>query len=131
MAVETPRPSARFLSRVQKSPLPPAVVIGTGTTALSIARALQGHGVPVLGIEDHRLPYTSYSGAWEFLSYDRFYEPSFIDFLDELARVLPRKAALFFSGDEHVLMVSKLGRHLQDSYFLEIPEADAVEVLMN
>ena len=123
--------SNQFLKRLETSDRPPAVVIGTGTTGLAIARALSGHGVPVIGLDDRRTSYTSYSGAWEFLQYDRLYEVEVVEFLSQLASVLPRKPALFCSGDEHVSLLSRHGRSLEDKYFYELPDPDDVEVLMN
>jgi D-aspartate ligase len=122
--------SNRFLRRLERSALPPAVVIGTGTTGLSIARALGRHGVPVIGVDDQRVSYTSYSGAFEFLRYEKLYELEVIDFLSELASALPHKPALFCSGDEHVLLLSRHGQNLKEKYFFELPDPENVEVLM-
>src|SRR5690606_24150854 len=105
---------SNFMRSVERSDLPPAVVLGTGATGLSIARALRRHGVPVLGLDEGRVSYTSYSRAFDFLAFDDFYDPAVIDFLARLAAELPQKPLLFCSGDEHVMMLSRHGQGLHE-----------------
>ena len=121
----------RFLTQVRKSEHPPAVVLGTGTTGLTIAKALAKHKVPVIGLDDRKVSYTSRSAAFELLLVDDFYDVQVIDRLQELASILPRKAALFCSGDEHVLLLSKFGARIRDQYLFELPAPKNVETLMN
>ena len=122
--------SERFLARVNAAELPPAVVLGTGVTGLTIARALTGRGIPVIGIDEEQT-LTSRSRAFHFLPFPAFYEPEVIDFLDALAAALPRKAVLFCSGDEHVLLLSQFGDRLRERYHFELPEPENVHILMN
>lgn len=126
--VDLPR---SFITRVERSPLPPAIVIGTGQTGLSIAHALHRHGVPVLGLDDRRGGCTSYSRAFHFLAYERLYEPVVVDLLLDIAELLPRKAALFCSGDEHVLILSRHQNRLAGRFLFELPAHQDVERLMS
>ena len=120
----------RFVSASADS-LPVAVVVGTNVTGLTVARALARNGVRVLGIDEQRRGYLGFSGAFHWVRCDSFYDPGLIEFLDELARDLPQKAALFLTMDEHVKLVGQYGQHLKESYFFDIPDPEGVEVLMN
>ena len=131
MASHPGRLPKQFLTQVERSELPPAVVIGTGMTGLNIARPLRRHGVPVIGLDDARSSPTSHSSAFQFLQFDKLYDREVVGFLAELASILPRKAALFCSGDEHVTLLSHWGEELKEQYFFELPEPNVVDVLMN
>lgn len=120
----------RFMSAGEDR-LPPAVVVGTDITGLTVARALATHGIPVLGIDARRRGHIGYSGAFHWLRCERFYDSGLIELLDKLADTLPRKAALFLTMDEHVKLVGKDGQHLKERYHFDIPEPSGVEVLMN
>ena len=120
----------RFVSTAADS-LPTAVVVGTDVTGLTVARALARNGVPVLGVDRRRRGYLGYSAAFHWVPCDSFYDRGLIDFLDKLAEILPRKAALFLTMDEHVKLVGQYGQHLRQSYFFDIPDPEGVEVLMN
>jgi D-aspartate ligase len=120
----------RFVSTTADS-LPPAVVVGIDVTGLTVARALARNGVPVLGIDKRRRGYVGFSGAFHWVPCDSFYDRGLIELLDELAEILPRKAALFLTMDEHVKLVAQHGQHLKQSYFFDIPDPAGVEVLMN
>ncbi len=125
-------PDSRLLARIERAGLPPAVVAGTDVTGLAIARALKRHGVLVIGLDDRYHRFTSYSGAWHYLSCPETDGPGFVSYLQQLADRLPRRAALFLSMDQHVASVARSGDHgLRERYFFEFPEAGAVDILLD
>ncbi len=121
------------IRRIEKVDMPPAVVVGTGITGLTLARAVGKHKVPVIGVDHKKRRYTSYSGAFHLMLVDRhdFWGPGLVSFLVHLAESLPRKAALLLSMDEHVKLVSAHGQTLKDCYHFEFPDRETVDCLMN
>jgi predicted ATP-grasp superfamily ATP-dependent carboligase len=121
-----------LLARLEKSSLPPAVVVGTDVTGLTMARALARHGVPVLGVDSLRRRYTGASGAFHLLlCTEGFRTPAFVEWLEQLATLLPQRPVLFLSMDEHVSIVGEHGQHLRSLYRIDLPTPDAVDLLMN
>jgi D-aspartate ligase len=131
MSAHMPPLPQRFLSAVEKCDLPPAVVLGTGNTGLSIARALRSHGIPVLGVDGEHVSYTGHSSAFDLIRVPEFFEPHVVRRLASIAESLPRKPVLFCSGDEHVALLSRHGGELHERYHFELPAAADVEVLAN
>ncbi len=106
-------------------------MIGADITGLTIARAVAGHGVPVVAVDKVRHRYAGYSGAFDLVLRDDFDDPDFIGYLERLADDLPRRAVLFLSMDRHVLQVCSTGLHLRQRYHFLFPEHTAVEVLLD
>jgi D-aspartate ligase len=115
-----------FRSRVRRSRLPPAVVLGVNPVGLAIARALARHRVPVLGIHGTRPRPEGYSSAWDIAYSGRPWG------LAELASFLLRVAEL--SGQRplliptHDLLVEFVMRHrepLSAAFLFELP-GDAI-----
>lgn len=117
---------------IQEAALPPAVVLGTNITGLTEARALAAHGIPVIGIDEVRRRYASYSSAWrQVILTDRFNDAGLVDLLVQLAAESGRRPALFVSTDEQVKVVAHHGAPLRDCYAFEYPAAATVDLLMS
>ena len=128
------RLSSRSKRRIARSGLPPAVVLGTEVTGLAEARALQRHGIPVIGVDRHVHRYTSYSSAWTGLVItDHFDDHALIEVLGDLAEeyVGEGPLALFVSTDEQVKLISRYGAGLHTSYLFEYPSGETVDLLMS
>lgn len=131
-AMDTVGLTPRLLARLERSELPPAVVVGTEVNGLTVARALAAHGIPVLGVDHRRRRYTGYSGAFELVHCPGFRDRAgFLEFLDRLADALPRPAALFLTMDEHVLFFAAADAALRSRYLIDFPEPATVDLLMN
>ena len=123
--------SRRTLSRIQRSPLPPAVVVGADINGLNIARAIAAHRVPVIALDSERRRFAGYSGALDLVLRPDFNEPSLVDYLVRLAAALPQQAALFLSMDHHVELISAHGSCLREHYYFAFPEQHAVDELLD
>jgi D-aspartate ligase len=134
--------------RLSRSPLPPAVVVGTDVTGASIARALASHGVPVIGVDDRIRRYIGHSRAFQHVhvvsnpvstvpagkgepASDVFRSVGIIRELEALAAALPRRAVLFLSMDHHVTIIGAHGQHLKNYYTFEFADNAGVELLMD
>lgn len=120
----------RFLKRARDD-RPPAVVVGTDVTGLSVAQALVRHGVPVIGVDERRRGYLGYSSAFHFVQCPDFQGQGLIDLLEALAGIVRQRAMLVLTMDETVKLVARSGLHLRDLYHFDFPESDVVDVLMN
>jgi D-aspartate ligase len=110
------------------------VVLGTNITGLAEARQLALHGVPVIGVDEIRRRYTTWSSNWvEAVITDAFNSAGLIDLLIGIAQELPagRKPSLFISTDEQVKVVAKFGARLRDHYLFDFPEPATVDLLMS
>ena len=125
--------SKAVLDRIARSPLAPAVVVGTDVTGASVARALADHGVPVIGVDDRVRRYIGHSRAWQHIHLvpEGFRDTRIIGELERLAAVLPRRALLFLSMDHHVTIIGADGQHLRDHFTFEFSDSAAVELLMD
>ncbi|MHB1224075.1 MAG: carboxylate--amine ligase [Gemmatimonadaceae bacterium] len=120
----------RFVRRAHGD-LPPAVVVGTDVTGFTVAKALARRGVPVLGIDEERRSYVSYSSAFDFLLCSNFYDVGLIRLLEQVADALPQKAVLILSMDEHVKLIGRYGQHLKERFHFDIPTPEVVDLLIN
>jgi predicted ATP-grasp superfamily ATP-dependent carboligase len=117
---------------IREASLPPAVVLGTNITGLAEARPLASHGIPVIGIDEVRRRYTSYSSAWrQVILTDRFNDAGLVELLVRLAAECGRRPALFVSTDEQVKVVAHHGAPLRDCYAFEYPTPETVDLLMS
>jgi len=118
--------------RIEGSTLPPAVVLGTNITGLAEARPLAARGIPVLGIDELRRRYTSYSSAWaQLLVTDRFNDVGLVELLEGIAKECGRRPVLFVSTDEQVKVVAQHSERLRTSYAFEYPSRATVDLLMS
>lgn len=122
---------ARTLRRIERSPLPPAVVVGADINGLGVARALECLGVPVIAVDAMRHRFASFSGAFDLLLCADFDTPDMVRYLDRLASALPRRAALFLTMDRHVTLMSEHGDVLRNRYHFLFPDRASVQLLMN
>lgn len=109
----------------------PAVIIGAGTTALSMARSLRAHGVPVTAIDTDQSTLASHSRLFDFVRFEGAYTDDLVGFLEEIAPRFPGRPALLPSGDEHVAILSHHRERLERNYFLNLPAPDVAEVLLD
>jgi predicted ATP-grasp superfamily ATP-dependent carboligase len=123
----------RVYQRIARSPLAPAVVVGTDVTGASVARALAMHGVPVIGVDDCVRKYIGHSRAFQHVHImeQGFREPGIVPELEVLAAALPRRAVLFLSMDHHVTIIGAHGQHLPELYAFETADNASVELLMD
>jgi D-aspartate ligase len=110
---------------------PPAVIVGAGNTALSMARSLRAHGISVTAIDSERSSLASHSRLFDFVQFSGAYSEELVGFLEDLARRLSTRPALLPSGDEHVAILSRHRERLERSYFLNLPPPDVAEVLLD
>jgi D-aspartate ligase len=110
---------------------PPAVILGAGTTALSMARSLRAHGVPVTAIDSERSTIASHSRLFEFVRFPGVYSEEVVDFLEEFAARFPSRPTLLPSGDEHVAILSRHRERLGSSYALNLPPPEVADVLLD
>lgn len=110
---------------------PPAVILGAGTTALSMARSLRAHGVPVTAIENERSSLASHSRLFDFILFDGVYTEDVVGFLEKLAPSFDARPVLLPSGDEHVAILSRHRERLAALYALNLPPPDVADVLLD
>jgi D-aspartate ligase len=113
------------------SAAPPAVIVGAGNTALSMARSLRAHGIRVIAIDSERSSLASHSRFFDFVQFSGAYSEELVGFLDHMAPRFGTRPALLPSGDEHVAILSRHRERLERSYFLNLPAADVAEVLLD
>jgi D-aspartate ligase len=111
--------------------LPPAVIVGAGTTALSMARSLRAHGVHVTAIENERSSLASYSRLFEFIRFEGAYTEELVGFLEQIANRFDTRPVLLPSGDEHVAILSRHRERLAERYALNLPPPDVADVLLD
>jgi D-aspartate ligase len=110
---------------------PPAVILGAGTTALSMARSLRAHGVRVTAIDNDRSSLASHSRQFDFVHFDGVYSEDVVGFLEELAARHAARPVLLPSGDEHVAILSRHRERLAGRYALNLPPPDVADVLLD
>jgi D-aspartate ligase len=110
---------------------PPAVLLGAGTTALSMARSLRARDVRVLVIDSERTSLSSHSRIFEFVRYAGVYSEEVVGFLEELASSFGERPVLMPSGDEHVAILSRHRERLAGCYSLNLPPPDVTDVLLD
>lgn len=122
-----------LLQRIARSPLAPAVVVGTDVTGATVARALAAHGVPVIGVDDCIRQYIGHARAFRHvhLVHQGFRDNCIVAELEALAAALPRRAVLFLSMDHHVTIIGAHGQHLRDHFTFEFADNAGVELLMD
>lgn len=123
----------KLLRTIASSGIPPAIVVGTDITGTTVARALAGAGIPVIGVDDKVRRYTGHSRAYSAVHVmpQGFREPAVVAELEGIADQLPCRAALFLSMDHHVTIVGAHGQHLRERFAFELPASASVELLMD
>lgn len=117
---------------VERSPLAPAVVLGTNITGLAEARPLAARGIPVIGVDEHRRRYTSSSSAWtQLLVTNGFNDAGLVELLEALADECGRRPVLFISTDEQVKVIAHHGASLRSRYAFDFPSRETVDLLMS
>jgi D-aspartate ligase len=111
--------------------MPPAVIVGAGNTALSMARSLRAHGISVTAIDSERSTLASHSRLFDFVQFSGSYSEELVGFLEDRAPRFGTRPALLPSGDEHVAILSRHRERLARSYFLNLPAPDVAEVLLD
>lgn len=110
---------------------PPAVILGAGTTALSMARSLRTRGVRVTAIDNDRSPLASHSRLFDYVHFDGVYSEDLVGFLEQFAARFATLPVLLPSGDEHVSILSRHRERLSASYALNLPPPDVADVLLD
>ena len=110
----------------------PAIILGSSANGLSFARSLGRRGIPVLMLDSDRLfgAYTRYGRFLQLPSTEE-YPHVWIDFLEFVGSRLEAPAILFPTSDAHCLLVSQQKNILRRYFRFLLPEAEAVEQIVN
>ena len=99
---------------------------------LGVARALARHHIPVIGLAGPSWTPSCATKTCTEIVYNRSWTPEgILEDLRSIARRLDRKSPLIITKDEPVLWISEARTELEDSFELNLPEHDVVQLLMN
>ena len=113
-----------------KNSYPPAVVLGTNATALSIIRSLGKKGIRIIAVNTAFGDYGAKSRYCQTKLCKSLYGKSLIEILIEIGKSLNEKAVLFCTSDSSVLTVSSHRKDLEDYYYFLLPSHHIIEILM-
>jgi len=113
--------------------LNPVVVIGTGQTALGIARALGRHGIDVFAVSDKRDPvvFSKYCKRSFTTNETRHHKGILKRLLIEIGKRFSRRAVIYPTSDMDALNLAELKDELSDDYLFVVGDKEAVETLVN
>ena len=117
-------------ANVREQPL--AVILGTSWNALSFARSLGRHGVPVLLLESSRNigSYTRYGKVLALPPVDDD-PPAWIAILRFVGARLADPGVLVPTGDGHALLLSRYEQLLRSCFRFVVPARQTVEQIVN
>ncbi len=111
---------------------PPALVVGLDClTGLQTARILAGHGVPVIALAKNRQHYCARTRVCQQIIETDTGTEAFIQTLEELGPTLPQRAVLFPCTDSSVWLISRHRARLAPWYYIALPRAEILELLMD
>lgn len=113
--------------------LNPVVVIGTGQTALGIARALGRHGIDVFAVTDKRDPvvFSKYCKKSFTTNETRNHKGILKRLLIEIGKSFSKRAVIYPTSDMDALNLAELKNELPDDYLFVVGDKEAVETLVN
>lgn len=110
----------------------PALVLGEGLNALAVVRSLGRHNIPVyvFNKESDDIVYKSrHVSRFQPMNIDD--TQSVADQLIEFANQIGKKPALFFTSDYYLRFVSRYFNQLCQAFYLQVPDANAIETVTN
>jgi D-aspartate ligase len=111
---------------------PPAIVIGLDCiTGLQSARILAGHDIPVIGVAKDPAHFCCRTNVCTKILHADTGGEELIHLLQELGPKLQQKAVLYPCTDMSVLQISRFRQQLEAWYYVALPAAEIVELLMN
>jgi D-aspartate ligase len=111
---------------------PHAIVVGLDSfTGLQTARILHGRGIPVMGVASNPGHFCCRTKVCERVVVAATTAVNLIPALEDLGAQLPRKAVLVPCADESVLLISQHRLRLEKYYYIQLPDPETVEMLMD
>jgi D-aspartate ligase len=99
---------------------------------LGVARALARHHIPVIGLAGPSWTPSCATKTCTEIVYNRSWtQAGVVEDLRSIARRLDHKSPLIITKDEPVLWISEARSELDDSFELNLPDHDVVQLLMN
>jgi len=113
--------------------LNPVVVIGTGMTALGVARTLGRHGIDVYAVTDKRDPvvFSKYCKKSFTIDETKHHKGILKRLLIEIGKSLSKRAVVYPTSDMDALNLAELKNELSDDYFFVVGDKEPVETLVN
>jgi predicted ATP-grasp superfamily ATP-dependent carboligase len=111
----------------------PVVVIGTGLTALGIARTLGRHGIDVFSVSDKRDPvvFSKYCKRSFTADKTRYDKGILKRLLVEIGKSFSKRAVVYPTSDLDAVNLAELKDELSDDYFFVVGAKEAVKTLVN
>lgn len=111
----------------------PAVVIGSGITALGLVRSLGRHGIEVYAISDKRDPviFSKYCKNSFTMTGKRYDKRILKRSLIKICKSFSRRAVIYPTSDLDALNLAELKNELSDNYFFVVGDKETVETFVN
>lgn len=109
----------------------PAVIVGTETNGLGVARALSLDKIPAIGLAGPHWSPSCETNTCDIIYSSSWTRESMIKDLSFIGQKLDCKAPLIITKDEPVLWISESRKEIEDFYEVYLPEHHVVELLMS
>jgi D-aspartate ligase len=109
----------------------PAVIVGLEYNGLGVARALASAGIPCLALATPRWNPACTTNACQVHHSREWSASAVIEDLIEMGRRIGRRAPLLITKDEPVLWISEARRELDEYFYINLPDAKTVDLLMD